>query len=385
MLMNNHNRIAATILGVSLFAAASALAAPVIEKGPYLQQVDTSGVIICWVTNFDAPSSVEYGTTGRLGQTASEQKPQEVWSVGGESQLVAFHQVPLTGLRANTKYFYRVRTGSLSSEISSFTTAVRPGEPFSFVVFGDTRPTDNHRAVINRVLSLQPEPRFTVHTGDLVSDGQRWPDWQGFFDVEGPMLRKIPFCPVLGNHEHNAENYFSLFNLPGNEHAYSFTYGDAHVVVLDSDPPYRNTMRQWLIQDLRTHWDSPYTFVAFHHPPYSCTNDLGRRIEGLDIVRECGSVFEAYGVTAVFNGHDHNYQHNLVNGIHYVVTGGGGASLYPVRPREFTVKTASIYHVVQVNIGPQEAAFTVIKADNGAVVETFAVPRRQTAPLEYTE
>jgi hypothetical protein len=37
-----------------------------------------------------------------------------------------------------------------------------------------------------------------------------------------------------------------------------------------------------------------------------------------------------YDLTAGFFGHDHNYQHYLKNGVHYVTTGGGGAPLYDV-------------------------------------------------------
>jgi len=42
-----------------------------------------------------------------------------------------------------------------------------------------------------------------------------------------------------------------------------------------------------------------------------------------------------------------------------------------------------VYHVVQVDIGPGEATFTAIKADDGAVIERFTAPRRDTTPMEY--
>jgi len=391
-----HRQAAARLFGLwialILITGITASAEPIIGKGPYLQQVDTTSIIVCWVTNFEAPSLVEYGATERLGQRTEEvltdrERREQVWSAGGERELIAFHQVPITGLQPDTRYYYRVRTGNAASAVATFRTAVRPGQSFTFVAFGDMRPTPNHRAVVERALRLSPEPRFILNTGDLLSDGQRWPDWQGFFDWEAPLLAKVPIYPCLGNHEHDAENYFALFNLPDNERWYSFTYGDVHCVALDANGEYRGSaaQRQWLIQDLNRHWDSPYTFLFFHHPIYSCTNDIGRRIGGLDMADTWQPIFEAYEVTAVFNGHDHNYQHNLVNGVHHVVTGGGGASIYPVRPRSFTVKTAPIYHVVQVEIGPAAATFTVIKADDGKVIETWSVPRRDTTALQYSE
>jgi hypothetical protein len=41
-------------------------------------------------------------------------------------------------------------------------------------------------------------------------------------------------------------------------------------------------------------------------------------------------MFEKYRLSAGFFGHDHNYQHHLKNGVHYFITGGGGAPLYNV-------------------------------------------------------
>jgi len=46
-------------------------------------------------------------------------------------------------------------------------------------------------------------------------------------------------------------------------------------------------------------------------------------------------MLEKYHVSGAFFGDDHNYQHYLKNGIHYVVTGGGGAPVYDVdKPAE---------------------------------------------------
>ena len=364
----------------------SAAGAVTIEKGPYLQSFDTTAVTVCWVSDSDAPSIVDYGPSERLGETIEvEIGRRRLWNAGGPSELKAFHQVRIEGLAPDTRYHYRVRNGDAVSEIRPFRTAPRPGSSFSFVAYGDTRPTDNHRDVVDRVLRLDPEPRFILHTGDMVPNGQRGPDWQGYFDWEGVLIDHIPIYPVLGNHEKNADAYFQLFALPGNERWYSFDVGDAHIITLDSNWGQRGSdaQRAWLIQDLRANYDKPYIFVQFHHPPFTCANQFHRRISYLDIVRDWAPLFEAAEITAVFNGHDHDYQHNRVNGVNYVVAGGGGASIYDVRPREFTVHAAPVYHVVQVDIGPGEATFTAIKADDGAVIERFTAPRRDTTPMEY--
>ncbi|MDQ3987051.1 MAG: hypothetical protein M3280_11230, partial [Actinomycetota bacterium] len=49
------------------------------------------------------------------------------------------------------------------------------------------------------------------------------------------------------------------------------------------------------------------------------------------------ALFEEYGVDLVLTGHDHLYAVTKPqNGLRYVVTGGGGASLYPCVPAYFS-------------------------------------------------
>jgi acid phosphatase type 7 len=377
------SRILALICAISLTTVVNA---DVIEKGPYLQNPDTAGITICWVTDFISTSVVEYGLTSELGGSLTvEVGRRNIWNAGGDDDAKAFHQVRVDNLQAGTQYYYRVRSGDVVSATHTFSTSRKPGNSVRFVAFGDTRPTDNHRNVMGRISAIDPAPDFLLHTGDMVSNGQRWPDWKGFFDIEGPVLADIPIYPAAGNHEKDAEEYYQLFALPDTERWYSFDYGDVHVVTLNSNHEYRDSdaQREWLVRDLRAAYDKPYIFVQFHHPPYTSVNQFHRRVAYLELQRTWAPLFEAAEVTAVFNGHDHNYQHNLVNGVHYVVTGGGGASIYEVRPRDFTVHAAPVYHVTQVDVGESEAVFTVLKADDGAIIERFAIPRRDTSPLQY--
>ncbi len=62
----------------------------------------------------------------------------------------------------------------------------------------------------------------------------------------------------------------------------------------------------------------------------------------------------------VFSGHDHLYQRGEVDGLDYIVSGGGGAPLYPIRcgirgKRRCRVddgmkKAVSAYHYVSVAV-----------------------------------
>jgi hypothetical protein len=375
----------------TLFVAVAALLllvttpnAATIDKGPYVQNVDTTGVTICWTTDFVGSSIVEFGATRRVGQraTAELNHKRQVWTSGDDVEVIAFHEVRIDGLVPDTRYYYRVRTDDVASDIFTFTTAVKPGTPFRFVAWGDSRPMGSDRTVMHLIDELGGDPRFLINNGDIVSYGQRWPEWREFFTINGARMATTPLYPALGNHEDNADAYFHLFSLPGNERWYSFDYGDVHVITLDSNAPYRSSaaQRDWLIRDLRAAYDKPYIFIQLHHPIYSCTNQFHRRVECIDLQQSLAPIFEAAEVTAVFSGHDHSYQHNVVNDIHYIVTGGGGATLHDVRPRSFTVTAARAFHLVQVDVGTESAEFTVYDADDGSVIERFTLPRRDTTP-----
>jgi hypothetical protein len=83
-------------------------------------------------------------------------------------------------------------------------------------------------------------------------------------------------------------------------------------------------------------------------------------------------MFEKYRLTAGFFGHDHNYQHYLKNGVHYVVTGGGGAPLYDVgKPADgITQKVASTEHFVKIHVEAGTAKVTAIALD-GSTLDQF--------------
>ena len=83
---------------------------------------------------------------------------------------------------------------------------------------------------------------------------------------------------------------------------------------------------RWLEDDLLTHQKSEYRFVIAHHPPFTA---VARRQGDNPHMTALVPMFEKYQVSAAFFGHDHNYQHYLKNGVHYVTTGGGRCA--PVR------------------------------------------------------
>jgi 3',5'-cyclic AMP phosphodiesterase CpdA len=259
-----------------------------------------------------------------------------------------------------------VSGSDIASKDNTFHTAVEPSEPFTLVVYGDTRTEFyHHLPVVNRI--AEHKPHLVLDTGDLVSDGRLLPLWDAFFYVTKDVISSAPYFPVLGNHEYNAQYYYDLFHLPEgggkeNEQWYSFNYGNVHFVCLDSNVLESAEQLAWLENDLaQAEGKTQWVFVTFHHAVYSS----GEHGSYYDTMQDWVDVFERYGVDMVFNGHDHTYERSLSNNIWYIVTGGGGAPLRAVNqnPNPQQVYAETTLHFCKLRIDGTQIDFEMIRAD----------------------
>jgi hypothetical protein len=182
---------------------------------------------------------------------------------------------------------------------------------------------------------------------------------------------------VLGNHDiRTLPNWFDLFYLPGNERWYHFRYGNAAFYFLDNYSNFAPGSEQyrWLLDQLIADSANPdvrHIFVTFHEPPFTTS----ARHSNNQLVREylC-PLFERFRVRAVFNGHVHAYEHSLVNGIHYITSGGGGAPLHTewdsIQP--YTVYREANYQFVIVDVAGDLVIGTAVRVD-GSTMETFTL------------
>ncbi len=147
----------------------------------------------------------------------------------------------------------------------------------------------------------------------------------------GPGATVNRFFPSLGNHDWvaaGAQPYLDYFELPGNERYYDLERGSVHLFFVDSDPHEpdgitRDSRQALWLRDALARSTAPYKWVLFHHPPFS-SGPHGS-------TAELQWPFRAWGATALFSGHDHDYERLDVGGMPYVVVGTGGEHLYPFR------------------------------------------------------
>lgn len=356
--------------------------------GPYLVDPTPDGAAVRWITDSPTVGVVEYGTTSALGRSARETSPTR------------FHSVRLTGLPSSSAVFYRISGRTAAGPMYSFQTAPSRPEGFTFAVCGDTRSRHaEHRRVVSRIKAAAP--RFLVHTGDLVADGSDMSQWHRFFQIAGPLIAEAPLVSVPGNHEGRSGNWERLAS-PNGRRSYCFRYGNCFFLCLDTDPEAVSDA-SWLsfvYNSLKAAQDASYRVVVIHRPPFTV---MPKRIgSARDLREKLVPLLRRYGVNLVLCGHDHNYQHHVVDGIHYVVTGGGGAPLYSItqsgtallrstvqnealkagtRCELRTVKAVSVLHYVLVAVGASQMTVRAVDVD-GRELDSFTIPKRQAGRPE---
>ncbi len=162
-----------------------------------------------------------------------------------------------------------------------------------------------------------------VTTGDnLYSDDveQAWTLPYGWLDQAG-----IPVLAAWGNHDiETPERTRIVASLFGDERYSTTTWYDLTFVFLDANRPDDAEQLEWM-EATFAELSGETVVAVFHQTAVSCSKH-----GSLPELAGWLPIFERFDVDLVLQGHDHNYQHHVRNGIDYVVTGGGGAPLYPV-------------------------------------------------------
>lgn len=345
------------------------------ERGPYLQQPSPTGMTLRWQT-----TEAEYGVV-RYGL-----QPDQLQGRVQEQTMGEEHEVRLSGLQPNTRYFYAigpVENPRYAGTDYWFFTPPRSGKavPTRFVVLGDPGYPNPRQLVVQDViqtwLDLNPRPDrpafdLLLTTGDNAYRSGTNEQFQvGFFEPYANWLRNVPVWPVYGNHDARRWAFFNLFSFPvdgesgglpsGSEHYYSFDHGQVHFVILDSTATSMDegsAMLRWLEEDLiGSH--QPWLIAAFHHPPYThgshdsdSRGDSGGRM--FDVRENVLPILEKGGVDLVLSGHSHMYERSHLMGCHY----GKSDTLQP--------------YMIQQPLGQSESAL-YIKPAAGRVANQGAI------------
>ncbi|MGE0378472.1 MAG: GEVED domain-containing protein, partial [Planctomycetaceae bacterium] len=248
--------------------------------------------------------------------------------------------------------------------------------------------TEGYKQNLSLIESRNPD--FVGIAGDIVQSGGEQRDWDEFWrhnagDI-GNIAATTPILAALGNHENYGgpggfgsytdsgvirarDKFKTYFETPDNgsgvstfeDRYFRYDYGPITFISLDITnglpdqssqdtnfaigagpnlPDFNpgSTQYQWLEAQLAdAQANSQFTFVQFHHVPYSVgphgfPAGTGGNAAGFDNqsgvpVRVLTPLFAQYGVDAVFAGHDEMYERSVVNGIQFYDAGIGGDDL----------------------------------------------------------
>jgi len=307
-----------------------------------LQNATPHSVAVKWRTDEAIESIVRYGTN-----------LAELSDVRGNLVSTTNHEVKISGLLPDQRYFYSIGTFSEvlagGDENHFFVTPPVPGtkKPTRIWAIGDCG-----TASVGYPGSAMVRDGYLNYTGTNLTDvwlmlgdnayysGYDYEYQSAVFETYPMLLRNTLLWSTLGNHEtYGADRegriaYHDIFSLPANaeaggvisgtENYYSFDYANIHFVCLDSELSGRtpdSPMAQWLHADLSANTND-WIIAFWHSPPYSKgSHDSDNMLDNfgnMTFMRtNFVSILESYGVDLVMCGHSHNYERSfLVNG-HY--------------------------------------------------------------------
>jgi Calcineurin-like phosphoesterase len=322
---------------------AEAVAAVALTRGPVAESVTQRTAVISFRTAAPSHTFVTLQTGARIDAGSG-----------------ADHVARLTRLTPGTHYTYTVRTGSGVLARGTFRAAPAGAARFTFAVVGDFGSGNkNETAVASLIESWHPD--FVLTVGDnaypLGSPGLLDRD---IFGPYAAIMRESAWFPALGNHDVKANGgrpELDAFHSLGSERWYRFTWGDAAVVVLDSDVSVAPGSPQLRFARSSLALPSCFRFAAWHHPPWE---PPGSSISP-GLRRNLVPLVEKHGVQVVFEGHLHAYARSrLHNGVMYLAVGTGGAEL-DNDAGNLTIQSARVvqgsYGALRVDVAGRAARF----------------------------
>ena len=370
---------------------------------------------VMWRTDSPTPSRVYYGES--LATVMDNQV-----DLGA---AVTDHTVNITGLSPYSEYYYAVSDGNTvlagADDNHRFRTSPVIGteQPIRAWVIGDFGKGNEKQ--------MDVKDAFLNHIGDDMPDMWLWLGDNAYeegtdeeftnkvFGTEfgyGEIFPRMPFMPTPGNHDYGSVlniltgadpqthdgPYYDIVDVPTNgeiggvpsgyELYYSFDYGNAHFVSMNSEigsifsgswdwvgaSPFNgfssSPFTDWLHADLQAN-DKPWVIAYVHQPPHtdgSHDSDAFWEVY-MEAMREnIMPILESYGVDLILAGHSHVYERShLINGFYgtpsefepanHIVENGCDSEEPPVFTKYFDGPTPNLgtVYIVQGNSGSNDS------------------------------
>jgi hypothetical protein len=241
---------------------------------------------------------------------------------------------------------------------------------------------------------LRRRPMLTLHVGDTVGDGSVEEQWiEQFFGPLRPLGHHVPTYVAIGNHERNDPSFFELVSYPpsvpgepGAESTYSFTFGNAFFLVVDTNQLFHDIdlgggevvetpISSWIKAELETAAarTAMWRFAMGHEPAITESWSPGDcdGYDGNAHVRDwLLPLLSAHRFHAYFSGHTHAYERGMLDGVLHVITGGGGGGLDEwCRDVPETDVVELVHHYLEIEADCAGMTLTAYRTDDDQVID----------------
>lgn len=274
---------------------------------PYLQAPTPNSIYVNWKTESNPETIVEYGNSS-TALTNTVTGTNQIFTDTGYNGNYFYHTTKITGLTANTKYYYRIKTGTATSEVMSFKTLPLPGQAATadghlrFLILGDNQMRNVPRfdtlvAAAKRKIAqkwgITADPAdniaLTVMVGDQVDVGTLDHYENVHFKKNKALSGYLPIQTLVGNHEtygtlamqayydHYILDEMSYKNISsGTENYYANQVGNTLFIAMDTE---HTSVQQlnWLTQVVQAaNTDSTVDWIiSLGHRPYQAEQYVG--------------------------------------------------------------------------------------------------------------
>lgn len=277
------------------------------ELHPYLQAPTSNSIYVNWKTEDNTESIVEYGDSPEA-LTSIVNGTTDVFSDTGYDANYYYHTVKVEDLTPNTKYYYRIRTGVLTSEVYSFKTMPLAGEAATedghlrFLILGDNQMRNVPRfdslvSAAKRKIAekwgedLDPADNIamTVMVGDQVDVGTLDHYENVHFKKNSELSGYLPIQTLVGNHETYGtlamQAYYDHYILDeisyqgissGTEDYYANQVGNTLFIALDTEHTGIEQL-SWVTQvlDAANQDETVDWIISLGHRPYQAEQYIG--------------------------------------------------------------------------------------------------------------
>lgn len=329
----DYRKIIWLVLGL-VCAPAAVLHAQTVTRGPYLQMGSTTAITVRWRTDQATDSVVRYGTSSsNLAQAKTD------------ATVTKEHEVRLTGLHPNTKYYYSIGSSAKTLDDGDdcfFVTSPTGAKPTRVWLLGDpgtgTKEQNEVRDAYYKYTGNRHTDLWLMNGDNAMNNGTDAEYSWKLFRVYKDILKKSVLWPAYGNHDAGAANaltetgpYFDQHTLPrngeaggvpsGTEAYYSFDYGNIHFIMLEvfeSSRKVDSPQAEWLKKDLAAN-KKDWTIVIVHYQVYSwgTEHNSDNTPNCVQLRENLVPILENGGVDLVISGHSHSYQRSYFLNGHY--------------------------------------------------------------------